>query len=62
MSHGRKNSMRDKVIGKKWIYLERYVFHRQNEVWGARGLGEKDIPQTECGPSQKARGPEIWSV
>ena len=23
MSHGRKNSMRDKVIGKKWIYLER---------------------------------------
>ena len=23
MSHGRKNSVRDKVIGKKWIYLER---------------------------------------
>ena len=23
MSHQRKNSVRDKVIGKKWIYLER---------------------------------------
>ena len=23
MSHCRKNSVRDKVIGKKWIYLER---------------------------------------
>ena len=24
--------MRDKVVGKKWIYLERYTFHRQNAV------------------------------
>ena len=23
MSHHRKNSVRDKVIGKKWIHLER---------------------------------------
>ena len=23
MSHHRKNSVRDKAIGKKWIYLER---------------------------------------
>ena len=29
MSHGRKNSVRDKVIGKKWIYLERNTLHRQ---------------------------------
>ena len=36
-SHCRKNSVRDKVIGKKWIYLQR------------------DTPQTECGPSQRAR-------
>ena len=21
---------------------------------------ERNTPQTECGPSQKARGPEIW--
>ena len=30
MSHHRRNSVRDKVMGKKWIYLERYTFHRQN--------------------------------
>lgn len=28
MSHHRKNSVRDKVIGKKWIYLERNTLHR----------------------------------
>ena len=27
-----KNSVREKGIGKKWIYLERYTFHRQNVV------------------------------
>ena len=32
MSPCRKNSVRDKVIGKKWIYLKRYTFHRQNVV------------------------------
>ena len=30
MSHHRKNSVRDKVIGKKWVYLERNTLHR---VW-----------------------------
>ena len=30
MSYHRKNSVRDKVIGKKWIYLERNTFHRQS--------------------------------
>ena len=29
MSHYRKNSVRAKVIGKKWIYLERNRLHRQ---------------------------------
>ena len=29
MPHGRKNSVRDKVTGKKWIYLERNTLHRQ---------------------------------
>ena len=28
MSHHRKNSVRDKVVGKKWIYLERSTLHR----------------------------------
>ena len=30
MSHGRKNSVRDKGIDKKWIYLERKTLYR---VW-----------------------------
>ena len=29
MSHCRKNSMRNKVIGKKWIHLERNTLHSQ---------------------------------
>ena len=40
MSHCRKNSVRDKVMGKKWIYLERNTLHR---VWaiseGEKGTG-----------------------
>ena len=27
MSNRRKNSVRDKVIGKKWIYLEKKTLH-----------------------------------
>ena len=30
MSQHRRNSARGKVIGKKWIYLERHTFHRQS--------------------------------
>ena len=30
MSPCRKKSVRDKVIGKKWIYLERSTLHRQS--------------------------------
>ena len=39
MSHGRKNSVRDKVIGKKWIYsdTEKSRLHR---VW--------DIAEDKC--------------
>ena len=32
MSHGRKNSVRGKVIGKKQIYLDRDTLHRQSKV------------------------------
>ena len=39
MSYHRKNSVRDKVIGKKWIYLERCTLHR---VWA--------ISEHESGP------------
>ena len=41
MPHHRKNSVRDKVIGKKWIF---YLFR----------FREKHTPQTERGPSQRA--------
>ena len=62
MSHHRKNSVRDKMIGKKWIYLERYTFRLQDVVHLKRREQpwKKHIPQTECGLSQKARGPKIW--
>ena len=30
MSHHGKNSVRHKVTGKKWIYLERNTLHRQS--------------------------------
>ena len=43
MSHCRKNSVRDKVVGKKWIYLERNALHRQSmghlRRWGDYFLG-----------------------
>ena len=32
MSHYRKNSVRDKVVGKKWIYSERNTLHRVRAI------------------------------
>ena len=57
MCHRRKNSVWDKVIGKKWIYLERKTLHRQSVGHPRRRERpwEKHTPQTECGPSQKVR-------
>ena len=62
MFHHRKNSVRDKVIGKEWIYPEKYTSHRQNMICLKRWEWpwEKQTLQTECGPSQKVRGPEMW--
>ena len=41
MSHRRKNSVRDKVLGKNWIYSEKHTLQieygpsqRVSEVWG----------------------------
>ena len=39
MSHCRKNSARDNVTGKKWIYLERNTLHR---MWA---ISEGERPQ-----------------
>ena len=45
MSHHRKNSVRDKVMGKKWIYSdsERSTLHR---VWA---ITEESAVGMECG-------------
>ena len=45
MSHRGKNSVRDKVIGKKWIYSERNIPHR---VW-AITEGYSSGPKMWCG-------------
>ena len=64
MSLGRKNSVRHRVIGKKWIYLERNTFHTQNAACIKRGEcpWKKHTHQAECGPSQKARAPKYGLV
>ena len=43
MSHYRKNSVRDKVIGKKWIYSERNTLHRQSGGAIAEGKSQNLI-------------------
>ena len=42
MSHHRKNSVREKVIGKKWIYsdIERSTLHR---VWAITEAAKFDV-------------------
>ena len=52
--------MRDKVIGKAWIYLGRNTFHRLRAISVGERPWEKHSPQTEHGPAQKVRGPKIW--
>ena len=50
MCHHRKNSVKDKVTGKKWIYLERNTLHR---VWtiseGKSGLGRNTLDRKSVG-------------
>ena len=61
MSQHRRNSARGIMIGKKWIYLERYTFHRENVVClkTQERSWEKHSPQTVWA-TQKARDPETW--
>ena len=54
MSGLRKNSMRDKVIGKQWINLGRYTFYREKTV----PLKRREWPQG-TGSSEKGRTPLI---
>ena len=52
MSHCRKNSVRDKVTGKKWVYLERNTLRRER-VWaiseGKCGLGRNALHKQSVG-------------
>ena len=57
MSHHRKNSMRDKMIGKKWIYADsqRSTLHRQC------GLSQRESAAVKCGEATFYRlGDFIW--
>ena len=56
------SSVRDKVIGKKWIYLERdlhFIDRMQSISKGKNDLGRNTLHRQEYGPSQKVRGPQI---
>ena len=44
MPHRRKISVRDKVIGKKWIYSEKNTLHRQEY-----GLSQRPNAALQCG-------------
>ena len=48
VSHCRKNSLKEKVIGKRWIYLERNTLHRQSagQLRGQERAWEKHIAQS----------------
>lgn len=62
MSYCGKNSVRDKVFGKKSMYLERSTLQRQIQSVskGKNGFGRHTLTWTERGLSQKVRGLEIW--
>ena len=55
VSHCRKNSVRFKVVGKKWIYLEE--IHSTHSMWaiseGKRGLGRNTLHTQVLEPSQR---------
>ena len=57
LSQHRRNSARGKVIGKKWIYLERYRFHRQ---CGPPQKARAALGETQSTDREKMRGMEIW--
>ena len=56
MSHSRKNSVRDKVLGKKCIYLDRNTHHSQcmgccrGQVWSGKKfvLGHSNSKESAC--------------
>ena len=62
MSHCRQKSVRNKVIGKKWIYLERNTLHR---VWaiseGKSNLGGNILHRQRVWAVAKGKwGLKMW--
>ena len=54
MSHCRKNSVRDRVKYKKWIYLERNTLHRMWAISeGENGPKRNTFHRQECGLSRR---------
>ena len=53
MSRRRKNPVRDKVMGKKWIYLERNHC-TDRAISEGRSSPGTILPRQECRPLQKA--------
>ena len=52
ISHCRKNSVMDKVIGKKWIYLERNILHRMWAISEGKNRPKRNtFHRQECGLS-----------
>ena len=56
MPYHRENSLRDKVIGRMWIYLEKNTLHRES-VWaiskGERAPGYEVVSFYKGGPFHK---------
>jgi len=59
-----KNSVRDKVIGKRWVYLERHALHTQSVGHGRRQEQpwEKHTPKTSLGHCTGCAASECGTV
>ena len=61
MSHRRKNSVRDKAIGKKWIYWDfpggAVVKNLSGDTGSSPGPGRSHVPW-----SNQARAPQLLSL
>ena len=59
----KKSSVRDKVIGKKWIYLERYTFHRMWSVSkGKNSLERNTVHRQSVGHLRRQETPKYGVV
>ena len=54
MSHWGKKSVKDKVIGKKWIYLERNTLLTEFAISEGKCSLRSTLHRQECGPFQRA--------